>query len=170
MPFHLMELETLIRTYPDALFIQTHREPARFMGSWNSFVERAHSLAYEPEPRASLGAEQLAFMSGMMDRAVRFREAHPELEGRWADVDYAELVKDPLAVVRDIYRRFDWPLQGAAVTAMKEWLHAQAAQRRKEPPHRYDLADYGLTANEVNAAFAGYRNFAARNGIPGLDS
>ena len=170
MPFHLMELETLIRTYPDALFIQTHREPARFMGSWNSFVERAHSLAYEPEPRASLGAGQLAFMSGMMDRAVRFREAHPELEGRWADVDYAQLVKDPLAVVRGIYRRFDWPLPGAAVTAMKEWLSVQAAQRRKEPPHRYDLADYGLTANEVNAAFAGYRNFVARNGIPGFDS
>lgn len=170
MPFHLMELETLIRTYPDALFIQTHREPARFMGSWNSFVERAHSLAYEPEPRATFGAGQLAFMSGMMDRAVRFREAHPELEGRWADVDYAELVKDPLAVVRGIYRRFDWPLPGAAATAMKEWLHVQAARRRREPRHRYDLADYGLTANEVNAAFASYRNFAARNGIPGFDS
>ena len=51
MPFHLMELETLVETYPDALFIQTHREPTQFMGSWNSFVERAHSLVYESQSR-----------------------------------------------------------------------------------------------------------------------
>ena len=44
MPFHLMELATLMATYPDALLIQTHREPAPFMGSWNSLVERIRSL------------------------------------------------------------------------------------------------------------------------------
>ena len=51
MPFHLMELETLVETYPDALFIQTHRSPSQFMGSWNSFVEKARSLSLHPEPR-----------------------------------------------------------------------------------------------------------------------
>ena len=33
MPTHLMELDALIEAYPDALFIQTHREPVQFMGS-----------------------------------------------------------------------------------------------------------------------------------------
>ena len=73
---------SLGETYPNALFIQTHREPTQFMGSWNSFVERAHSLIYEPQPRETFGAEQLALMSDMMDRAVHFREAHPVREQR----------------------------------------------------------------------------------------
>ena len=95
MPFHLMELETLVETYPDALFIQTHREPTQFMGSWNSFVERTHSLIYEPQPRETFGAEQLALMSGMMDRAVHFRETHPELEHRWMDVKLRRSDREP---------------------------------------------------------------------------
>lgn len=165
MPFHLMELETLVETYPDALFVQTHREPAQFMGSWNSFVERARSILYQPQPRETLGAEQLALMSGMMDRAVHFRETHPELEHRWMDVNYVDLVEDPLAVVHGIYERFNWPLKKSTLNTMDDWLFQQAERRRKKPKHRYDLADYGLTPEEVNAAFSGYREFLTRRRI-----
>lgn len=161
MPFHLMELDTLMATYPDALFIQTHREPAQFMGSWNSLVERIRSLSNESVIRAELGAEQLSFMSRMLDRGTRFREAHPELESRWADVDYHELVQDPMAVVRAIYGRFGWPLTRSAEKEMVGWLDRQAERRRQEPRHRYSLEDYGLSPDEVDAAFAGYARFRA---------
>ncbi len=165
MPFHLMELETLVETYPDALFIQTHREPAQFMGSWNSFVERAHSLVYEPQPRDTFGAEQLALMSGMMDRAVHFRETHPELEHRWMDVNYVDLIEDPMATLGRIYEHFGWQLEEANIKAMEDWRERQAQRRRGEKRHRYDLGDYGLTSEEVNAAFARYRDFITDRGI-----
>ena len=165
MPFHLLELENLIETYPDALFIQTHRAPAEVMGSWNSLVERARSLVMEPLPRSETGAEQLAFMSGMLNGAVRFRTAHPELEHRWADVAYADLMRDPMEVVRGLYRRFDWPLPQMAVAEMNAWRSGQAERRRREVRHRYRLEDYGLTPGEVDAAFAPYLEFAETLGI-----
>ncbi len=165
MPFHLMELETLVETYPDALFIQTHREPTQFMGSWNSFVERAHSLVYESQSRETFGAEQLAFMSGMMERAVHFREIHPELEHRWMDVNYVDLLEDPFGVVHRIYRHFGWTLEQAALDAMEEWQFQQAEKRRGEKRHRYAMEDYGLTPETVNAAFKRYRDFLTTRGI-----
>ena len=165
MPFHLMEMETLIQTCPDALFIQTHREPSQFMGSWNSLVERVRSLCSEPLPSHEFGREQLAFMSGMVGRAVQFRESRPELEHRWMDVNYVELVEDPMAVVQAIYERFNWPLNQGTINAMDDWLFRQAERRRGEPRHRYDLGDYGLTPEDVNAAFAGYRDFLTRRAI-----
>ena len=165
MPFHLMELETLVKTYPDALFIQTHREPTQFMGSWNSFVERARSVVYEPQPRETFGAEQLTLMSGMMDRAVHFRETHPELEHRWMDVNYVDLIEDPFGVVRSIYKRFDWPLEQTTIDAMEDWQSRQAEKRRGEKRHRYALEDYGLTPETVNAAFKRYRDFLTTRGI-----
>ena len=168
MPFHLMELETLIETYPDALFIQTHRDPTQFMGSWNSLVERVRSLSSEPRPRHDLGVEQLAFMSGMLDGAVYFRRAHPELEHRWVDVNYADLVEEPLAVVRAIYERFNWPLERAAINAMDDWLFRQEEQRQQEERHRYTLEEYGLTPEAVNTAFAQYRDFISTHGIRGF--
>ena len=75
MPFHLMELEALLQTYPDAVFIQTHREPVEIMGSWNSIMERIRSFTTEPRPPNEFGAEQLAFMSGMLNGAMQFRAA-----------------------------------------------------------------------------------------------
>ena len=165
MPFHLMELQSLIETYPDALFIQTHRTPAEVMGSWSSLVERARSVAMKPLSGRETGAEQLAFMSGMLNGATRFRSAHPELEHRWVDVAYVDLIRDPVKVVRDIYNRFGWPLEQTAVNEMKAWLSQQADRRRREQRHRYLLEDFGLTAGEVNAAFAPYLDFAAARGI-----
>ena len=168
MPFHLRELETLLETYPDALFIQTHRAPAEVMGSWNSLVERARSAAVEPPPRHETGPEQLDFMSGMLNRATRFRIGRPELEDRWVDVAYVDLVRDPLAAVRTIYDRFGWRLEPAAVDRMEAWRSRQAERRRRETRHRYRLEDYGLTAEGVDAAFAPYLDFiTARGQLPG---
>ena len=158
-PFHLFELEALIKTYPDALFIQTHREPAEFMGSWNSLVDRVRNLSCHPRPAHDLGAEQLEFMSRMLDCAVDFRTRHPELEDRWVDVSFYDLVQDPTAVVGHIYERFGWPLEPEAVAAMEHWLEVQAARRRGEKRHKYHLADFGLTREKVDAAFSRYRDF-----------
>ena len=165
MPFHLMELEALLASYPDAILIQTHREPARFMGSWNSLVDRIRSLSIKPRPRHDTGAEQLDLMSGMLNEAMRFRASRPEIESRWVDVSYYELVENPMAVVSAIYERLDWRLEPAAAAEMQSWLERQAEQRRREPPHRYSLEDFGLTAEQVTAAFAPYREFVASRKI-----
>ena len=165
MPFHLMELEALLANYPDAIFIQTHREPAQFMGSWNSLVDRIRSVSLEPRPRYETGAEQLDLMSGMLNGAMRFRASRPELESRWVDVSYRDLVENPSAVVNAIYERLDWRLDPVAAAEIESWLERQAEQRRREPPHRYSLEDFGLTAEQVAAAFAPYREFVASRKI-----
>ena len=101
----------------------------------------------------------------MLDRAVDFREAHPELQQRWCDVSYADLVDDPWATVCAVYEHFGWPLTAEAGAAMQEWQERQAERRRHEVRHRYDLADYDLTPEAVDAAFARYREFIAGRGI-----
>ena len=159
MPTHLMELGALLEAYPDALFIQTHREPVEFMGSWCSLVERFRSEISEPRPRKELGTEQLKAMSRMLDRAVEFRRSHPELEHRWHDVSFYDLVRDPIAVVVGIYRRFGWSMESESIEAMKAWFWKQDEQRRAEQRHRYDIADHGLTREMIDEAFARYRDF-----------
>ena len=165
MPGHLMELEALLEAYPDALFIQTHRDPRQFMASWNNMVDRIRSRSSEPRPREALGAEQLAFMSGMLNKAVRFREAHPELEKHWVDVDYVDLVRNPLAVVQHLYDRFGWTLGPGARDTMRDWQLRQAEKRGRETRHRYDLRDFGLSPEAVDGAFAPYRDFVTARGV-----
>ena len=165
MPFHLKELGALLEAYPDAVFIQTHRDPVELMGSWNSLVERLRSFTTEPQPPHETGAEQLVLMSGMLNDAMKFRSLRDDLRCRWVDVRYVDLVDDPMAVVRGIYDRFGWSLSDSAIEAMQDWLALQAGQRRKEPRHEYRLEDYGIVAADVNEAFSPYLEFAANRGI-----
>lgn len=165
MPFHLKELEVLLKTYPDAVFIQTHREPRQFTGSWNSMVERIRAITSEPRPQRDVGVEVLTFMSGMLNGAMRVRESRPELESRWIDVNYVDLVENPMATVRYVYERLGWRLGPEAHGNMEKWRSRQAEQRRGEPPHRYALEDFGLTPEMVDDAFAPYREFIDSRGI-----
>ena len=165
MPFHLKELKALLATYPDALFIQTHRTPDEAMASWCSLVARARSVVTEPLQAERTGAEQLEFMSGMMNGAARFRLDHPELEHRWVDLAYPDLIREPMAAVHNIHDRFGWELDQPAAAAMNSWLQQQEERRRREIRHSYSLDEYGLTHSEVSGAFAPYLEFAASRGV-----
>jgi hypothetical protein len=81
------------------------------------------------------------------------------------DVSYYDLVQDPLAVVGRIYDYFGWTLEPVAVTAMDVWLAEQAERRRTEKRHRYDIADFGLTREQIDDAFARYRDFVSERGL-----
>jgi hypothetical protein len=70
------------------------------------------------------------------------------------DLDYFELIKDPISVVEAIYRQFGIELTDAARVSM-ETMHAQSQQGPRAPKHTYSLADYGLTPELVKERFAG---------------
>ena len=124
-------------------------------------MERVRANIGEPGPPDVLGAEQLRAMSRLLERAVEFRASRPELEleDRWIDVSYYDLVEDPMEVVVRIYDRRGRSLEPGAVETMDRWLDEQRKRRHREKRHRYDIADYGLTREMVDAAFVRYREF-----------
>ena len=64
------------------------------------------------------------------------------------------MIADPLGTVTDIYRHFGMTLTDAARQAMEE-SHAESQTGARAPKHKYSLADYGLTTEEVKERFAG---------------
>lgn len=162
MPFHINELDSLTKAYPDALFIQTHREPADFLASWISLVERLRKRNHTLQPLEELGSEQLAFMSESMNRIVDFRCRHPELADRWADIKFSELTRNPMDSVSRIYGQFNWPLTSCTSDVLDQWRISQAEKHQQEVRHEYRLSDYGLTPETVNDAFRDYIDFVER--------
>lgn len=169
MPFHLASLPALAAAYPDAVFVQTHRTPREFLPSWLSLAGSVRALsadvAADAACRAALGAEQLAFMSGMLNGAAALRSADGELDRRFVDVSYLDLVADPVGVAGEIYRVSGWTLDEETRAEMERWHARQAAGRRGERRHRYALGDYGLSLAQVDDAFAGYLEFATANKV-----
>ena len=149
-PSHLVALDALMAVYPDALVVQTHRDPRVAIASACSLsaeATRGWSTVFEG---AVVGRTQL----GMLSRAVRtFAESRSRYPAeQFVDVEYDDFVADPVGTARAVYEAFDlgWTSQVAdAVTA----IDAESRQGGRRPAHRYDLADYGLSEADVLAAF-----------------
>ncbi len=152
-PSHLFALEALLRVYPDALVIQTHRSPRTAIASVCSLAAHASEGWSEVFRGEVIGRDQLELWARGLEAftAVRAR-SNP---AQFFDVDYDEFVAAPLATVEAIYAHFGLPLSGAAADAMRA-LHADAAGGAGRPAHRYALADFGLTGEQVDERFAGY--------------
>ncbi|BDB45244.1 MULTISPECIES: sulfotransferase family protein [Mycobacterium] len=151
-PSHLFALDALMATYPDALVIQTHRPVETIMASMCSLAQHTAegwSKAFTPE---QIGTDSMDTWSRGLERFNTARANYDSAQ--FYDVDYQDLVADPLGTVADIYRHFGLTLTDEARKAM-EASHSESQQGERAPKHKYSLADYGLTAEQVKERFAG---------------
>jgi hypothetical protein len=152
-PSHLFALNALLAVYPDALVIQTHRSPRTAIASVCSLNEQAShgwSTVFRGEV---IGRGQLDLWARGLDRFTADRARHDPAQ--FYDVDYQDLVADPIGTVRSIYDYFGLALTEPARTAMTA-LHAENTSGGRRPAHRYQLSDFGLTADQVDERFAAY--------------
>src|SRR5579862_145552 len=90
-PDHVRGLEALFAEYPDALVVQTHRNPLDSLRSSIQLTEVLHRLYGWPRSRDQLARREAENLSSNMDRLIQFRDRHPELASRFIDVNYSEL-------------------------------------------------------------------------------
>lgn len=153
-PSHLMALESLFQVYPDAQVVVTHRDPLKVLPSCASFAKVLRAPFTGPIDLKELGAEVSRRWSDSATLLTRFRSERTELGGNFYDVGYPELVRDPLAAVRGIYRHFGRELSGEAEAAMR--LFVAQNPKDKQGPHRYSLQEFGLDQGSERARFRGY--------------
>jgi hypothetical protein len=151
-PSHLFALDALMKTYPDALVIQTHRPVETIMASMCSLAQHTADGWSTTFVGAQIGADAMETWSRGLDR---FNTTRAEYDpAQFYDVDYHDLIGDPLGTVADIYRHFGMTLTDEARQAMAD-IHAESQSGARAPKHTYSLADYGLTVETVKERFAG---------------
>jgi hypothetical protein len=153
-PSHLFALDALLAVYPDALVIQTHRDPGTAIASVCSLAAQACAGWSEVFAGDVIGRDQLGLWASGLERFRAERARHDQ--ARFFDVRYEDLVTDPVGTAETVYAHFGLPFTGAAATSMR----ALSAERvtgspGSAPAHRYALADFGLTDAVVSARFSG---------------
>jgi hypothetical protein len=153
-PSHLFALDALLAAYPDALVIQTHRAPRAAIASVCSLAAQASDGWSGTFRGAVIGRDQLELWASGLERFSAERARHHA--ARFHDVAYDDFAADPFGTVAAAYAHFGLPLSGAAADAMRA-LAAEGGTpgRGPWPPHRYTLADFGLTGAQVDERFAG---------------
>jgi hypothetical protein len=151
-PSHLFALGALLATYPDALVVQCHRPAETIMASMCSLAQHTTEGWSNSFTGEVIGQDSLETWSRGLKLFNAERAKHDPAQ--FYDLDYFELIKDPISVVEQIYRQFDIALTDAARESM-ETMHAESQQGPRAPKHTYSLADYGLTPELVKERFKG---------------
>ena len=151
-PSHLFALDALFATYPDALVIQCHRPAETIMASMCSLAQHTAEGWSNSFVGPTIGADSLETWSRGLERfnAVR-AEQNP---AQFCDVDYFELIKEPLRTVENIYAHFGIELTDEARAAIAR-TDDESKQGPRAPKHTYSLADYGLSEDQVTERFRG---------------
>ena len=155
-PGHLGPIEALLAEYPDALFVQTHRDPRKVIPSVASLEYTLRGAASDAVDAAAIGAQQLRLWSGLLEQGMEARDRRPERAERFCDLHFEEIAADPIGCVRRIYARFDLELAPAALARMRFWLAAHP--RDEHGVHRYSLEMFGLEPEAVSRRFERYRS------------
>lgn len=151
-PSHLFALGALLATYPDALVVQCHRPAETIMASMCSLSAHTTAGWSNSFVGGQIGTDALDTWSRGLELFNAERAKHDPAQ--FCDVDYAEFIADPVGTAAGVYRHFGLPYSEAARDAMTR-MHAESQQGARAPKHRYSLADYGLTAEQVRERFAG---------------
>lgn len=151
-PHHAIALDALTAVYPDARLVLLHRDPVVLAASVCSLISTLSGTFTDADHTAYIAEHWTGILETSIERIGAFRSAHPEHP--ILDVQYADLVRDPVATVAGIYEATGSSLSDGAAAAIAE--HVAANPKGKFGTHRYDLAEFGLRAGEVAERFAGY--------------
>ena len=122
-----------------------------------SFTEVLRGSFTDCLDRKKLGIEIAPHWQRGARHAIEFWQSNGKSHGRFLNVQYADLIRDPMAVVRLIYRHFDMELRGETEMAMLRFL-AENPQNR-HGVHRYSLEEFGLDRDTERRRFEFYTNF-----------
>lgn len=143
-PNHLGYLDVLHELLPDAVFVRCHRDPARCVPSYASLASSMHRAAARTDAPGVVGAVSLELWAH--HHASAQRASVPVI-----DVDYDELVADPVGVVTAVLAVAGVPM----TPTVHEQVAAEVARRPqgRHGVHVYSAERFGLTEDGVRAAF-----------------
>lgn len=139
-PAHMFSPRTLLSIYPDAHFVQTHRDPIEAISSVSSLVCILRGVFSDSVDPVQIGRDAVDYWVDALKNFISERDRLPA--GRVCDLHYAEIRRDPIAAVRSIYEYFGWTLEPETEQRMRAVLASQP--RNRSGSHRYHPSQFGL--------------------------
>ena len=150
-PEHLWFVDALLAVFPDACVVDPSGS-CRERGVLLFAVLLQRRMLFGRIDRPAIGAHQDRFRVGV-ERAMGARDAVGN-PSSFFDVDFTDLVQDPLSMVHRIQAHFGLPRTADADAAMQSWL--DNGRRDKRGQHRYSAEQWNLDPAAIHAEYASY--------------
>lgn len=150
-PMHMENLQALLAVFPDAVIVQTHRDPATTTVSLSSLTCYGIRNYFDHPNPLLVGRNMSAIIERLLHGICRDRR---DDDPRFVDIHFRELMKEPIAAVRRIYAAAGKALAADDEQRMREWI--AASPRDKHGGHDYAAEDFGIDLEERRRALRFY--------------
>jgi hypothetical protein len=156
-PGHLWCLGALLDEYPNALLVQTHRDPLRIVASLSSLMSVLRRLGSDDISQPDIAAEFADYLATGLDRSVAAREDGTVAADRVVDVQFREFMADPFTTIRKIYERLGLELSNESEARMRAFLAENTTE--KHGGHQYTFTDTELDLGEWRERTRKYQEY-----------
>jgi hypothetical protein len=151
-PQHLEQLPVVLDVFPDAVVVQTHRDPVAVTASLVTMEAYTRRMQHRGANLHAIGSYWSERIESMLRASVEDRSRVPE--GRIVDVAFHEFMADQLATVARIEHAAGLEFDDVARRSIGRFLDEHP--RGKHGTIVYDLARCGIDSAERRAAFRFY--------------
>jgi hypothetical protein len=139
-PAHMFAAPTLLSTYPDARFVQIHRDPIEAVASVSSLVTILRRVFSDNVDPIQIGRDAMTYWAQALKTFLCVRDQLPA--ERVCDLRYDDIRRDPIAAAKAVYQHFGWPLSSEIEERLRAVLTRQSSQTNGV--HRYNTAYFRL--------------------------
>ena len=146
------DIDVIAEVFPNAKFVFTHRDPMEQFTSIMALGHQWRAIQSDAITKEQSGQDYLKFWGEFIRRMLAAtKKVSPD---RIMHVRYPDVVKDPIATIRNIHRFAGLEVDEAVLDGMRDYdaTHVQHAHGR----HSYSLEEFGLTPADVERIYADY--------------
>ena len=151
-PQHLEQINPLIKTFPDATFVITYRDPLSVVlstATMLSYGDRVRRYKVEPKINFNYWRNRIKIL------LQRFTENYESIPlGQRCDIFFHDLIKDNLGSVKNIYSKNSLEFNNLANDEIQEYIDLN--KRGKHGQIIYDLDDYEVNQSDFYKSFEFY--------------
>ena len=151
-PSHTAYIQELLGAVPEAMVVQTHRDPVRITSSVNSLLASFHGASCHDTDPQRMAQVNLGWLTRMASNSMVARERLGA--DRILDVSFPTLMLDPIGTVRRIHEHYGLAYDMEYEARLEAYLERRP--RRKFGKHEYSAEEFGMTDAGIAEAFRPY--------------
>ncbi|HEY7917102.1 MAG TPA: sulfotransferase [Acidimicrobiales bacterium] len=157
-PAHLWHLGALMAEYPDAVVIQTHRDPLKVIASVSALAAHLRRMASDSPSVAAAATQYSDDIFVGLDRSMAARADGTLPAGQVIDVQFGDFMADPFRTIGLIYDQLGTEFTADAEARMREFLAGHPGDGGGGGS-RYSFVDTGLDPGQLRERARGYQEF-----------
>ncbi len=152
-PEHLWNLNVLLKVFPSARIVMTHRAPLQAIASYSSMISMFRRTAYKTTCFKDLGPYVIDVFEKGLKRSYKERKNKSDTQNI-IDVHCKDIQNKPMTTLKSICRK----LKINFVEKDNETLNKWIKKRKNNSPgsHKYSYSTYGVSKSVVEKKFQFY--------------